>query len=205
MKAVDFPGRFRLLEAMATATLPQPAARKRLWTFDEMLAELGESNLPIELWDGEVIRSPTPVPNHQRIVSRLYKLMDAFVEERELGEVFISPLDVILSQHRVVQPDVFFISKARLKLVTDRVRCAPDLAVEVISEGSWRRDRVDKKDLYEQFAVREYWIVDPEAQTIEVFALEKGAFKLASRAEQSDTASSELLSGFTVAWSQLVL
>ncbi len=190
---------------MATATLPRPAARKRFWTFDEMLAELGESNLPVELWDGKIIMSPTPRPNQQRIVSRFYKLMDAFVEERELGEVFLSPLDVILSQHRVVQPDVFFIAKARLNLVTDRVRCAPDLAMEVISEGSWRRDRGDKKDLYEQFAVREYWIIDPEAQTIEVFALEKGAFKLASRAEPSDPAASKLLAGFTVAWSQLVL
>ncbi len=205
MKAVDFPGHFRLLEVMATAALPQPAARKRLWTFDEMLAELEESNLPFELWDGETIRSPTPVPNHQRIVFNFAMLLREFVMPRRLGEVFLSPLDVILSQHRVVQPDVFFISKARLNLVTDRVRCAPDLVVEVISEGSWRRDRVDKKDLYEQFAVREYWIVDPEAQTIEVFALKKGAFELASRAEQSDTAASKLLSGFTVAWSQLVL
>ena len=170
-----------------------------------MLAELGESNLPIELWDGEIIMSPTPVPNHQRIVYRFAKLLEEFVTAGKLGEVFLSPLDVILSQHRVVQPDVFFISKARLKLVTDRVRCAPDLAMEVISEGSWRRDRVDKKDLYEQVGVREYWIVDPEAQTIEVFALEKGAFKLASRVEQGETAASKLLFGFTVAWSQLVL
>ena len=190
---------------MTTATLPRPTQGKRLWTFDEMLAELGESNLPVELWNGEIIMSPTPVPNHQRIVFRFATLLREFVQPRELGEVFLSPLDVILSQHRVVQPDVFFISKARLNLVTDRVRCAPDLALEVVSEGSWRRDRVDKKDLYEQFGVREYWIVDPEAQTIEVFALEKGAFKLASRAEQGETAASKLLSGFTVAWSQLVL
>lgn len=170
-----------------------------------MLAELGESNLPIELWDGAIIMSPTPIPNHQRIVYRFAKLLEEFVTAGELGEVFLSPLDVILTQYQVVQPDVFFIAKARLKLVTDRVRCAPDLAVEVLSKGSRRRDRVDKKDLYEQFGVCEYWIVDPEAQTIEVFALEKGAFKLAARVEQGDTAASKLLSGFTVAWSQLVL
>jgi len=183
---------------MATATLPRPAARKRLWSYDEMVAELPETNLPVELWDGEIIMSPTPIPNHQRIVSRLYKLMDAFVADQKLGEVFLSPLDVVLSPRRAVQPDVFFIAKSRLNLVTDRVRCAPDLAVEVISEGSWKRDRVEKKDLYEQHGVREYWIVDPEAQTIEVFALEKGAFKLASKAEAGETASSKLLFGFSV-------
>jgi Uma2 family endonuclease len=190
---------------MATAALPRPAARKRLWTYDEMVAELPETNLPVELWDGEIIMSPTPVPNHQRVVSRLFKLMDSFVTENKLGEVFISPLDVILTQKRVVQPDVFFISQSRLNLVTDRVRCAPDLAVEVISEGSWKRDRVEKKDLYEQHGVREYWIVDLEARTIEVFSLDKGAFKLASKAESGEAASSKLLSGFSVAWSQLIL
>ena len=114
-------------------------------------------------------------------------------------------MDVILTPKRVIQPDVFFIFKARLNLVTDRVRCAPDLAVEVISEGSWRRDRVEKKDLYEQHGVREYWIVDAEAQTIEVFALDCGAFKLASKAELGETASSRLLPGFKVKWSQLIL
>jgi Uma2 family endonuclease len=189
---------------MATATLPNPVP-ERLWTFDEMVAELPESNLPMELWDGELIMSPTPVPNHQRIVFQFATILRDFVTLKKLGEVFLSPLDVILSQRRVVQPDVFFIAKARLNLVTDRVRCAPDLAVEVISAGSWKRDRVEKKDLYEQHGVREYWIVDAEAQTIEVFALDRGAFKLASKAELGETAASKLLPGFKVTWSQLIL
>ncbi len=170
-----------------------------------MVAELPETNLPMELWDGELVMSPTPVPDHQRIVYRFTKLLEEFVGAKGLGEVFISPLDVILGQRRVVQPDVFFIAKARLNLVTDRVRCAPDLTVEVISEGTWKRDRVEKKDLYEQHGVREYWIVDAEARTIEVFALDRGTFKLASKAEVGETASSKLLSGFKVTWSQLLL
>jgi len=77
--------------------------------------------------------------------------------------------------------------------------------VEVISEGSWKRDRVEKKDLYEQHGVREYWIIDPEAQTIEVFSLERGAFKLTSKVDLGETASSKLLPGFAVTWSQLIL
>ncbi len=189
---------------MATATLPPPSA-KRFWTYDEMLAELEETNLPVELWDGEIIMSPTPTPNHQRIVLRFAKLLEEAIFPKQLGEVFVSPLDVILTPHRVVQPDVFFISKDRLHLVTDRVRCAPDLALEIISQGSWRRDRVDKKDLYEQHGVREYWIIDSEAQTIEVFALENNAFKLHSKAEPGDTATSKLVPGFAVKWSQLVV
>lgn len=190
---------------MATATLSRPATTKRLWTYDEMLAEMEESNLPTELWNGEIIKSPTPNPDHQNIVFNFARELRDFVVARKLGKVFLSPLDVVLSQHRVVQPDLFFVSKSRLKLITDRFRMAPDLAVEVISEGSWKRDRVEKKDLYEQFGVREYWIVDPEAQTMEVFALEKGAFKLHAKAESGETAASKLLPGFKMAWSQLIL
>jgi Uma2 family endonuclease len=201
----DFRHGISLIASMATGTLRRPPARKRLWTYDELIAELPESNLPMELWDGEIIMSPTPIPDHQRMVSRLFKLMDAFVAGKKLGEVFISPLDVVLTQRRVVQPDVFFISRSRLGLVTDRVRCAPDLAVEVIYEGSWKRDRVEKKGLYEQHGVREYWIIDPEAQTIEVFSLERGAFKLTSKAEMGESASSKLLPGFAVTWSQLIV
>ena len=170
-----------------------------------MITELPESNLPIELWDGEIIMSPTPNPSHQTIVFNIASLLRDFVEPKKMGRIFLSPLDVILTARRVVQPDVFFIAKSRLNLVTDRVRCAPDLAVEVISPGSWKRDRVEKKGLYEQHGVREYWVIDPEAQTIEVFALDRGSFKLVSKADLGETASSKLLSGFQITWSQLML
>jgi Uma2 family endonuclease len=98
---------------MATATLPSPKT-KRLWTYEEMVAELPETSQPVELWNGEIIMSPAPHPSHQRIVGRFWKKLDRFVEERELGEAFFSPVDVVLTPHRVVQPDVLFISKARL-------------------------------------------------------------------------------------------
>ncbi len=190
------------MASMIVEALPETPA-KRLWTYDEMVAELPETNQPIELWDGELVMSPTPTPNHQRIVLRLTEELNAFVRRDRLGEVFISPLDVILSPHRVIQPDVFFISNANKTIVRDRVRGVPDLAVEVISPGTWRRDRVEKKALYEQVGVAEYWIIDSEARTIEVFALTKGSYQLHSRAEGAELAQSKLLEGFSVAFSQL--
>ena len=201
----DLPLEIGLLGGMATASLPHPRPRKRFWTYDEMVAEVPESNLPMELWNGEIVMSPTPNPDHQDIVFNLARELRDFVVARSLGKVFLSPLDVILSPHRVVQPDVFFIAKSRLDRTKDRIRCTPDLAVEVVSEGSWKRDRVEKKSLYEQVGVREYWIVDPESRTIEVFALERGTYKLVSRAEEGETAASKLLAGFSVKWSQLLL
>jgi Uma2 family endonuclease len=189
---------------MAIATPPRPAAR-RLWTYDEMVAELPETNLPVELWDGELIMSPTPRPNHQEITFQFARALAGFVEARKLGVVYLSPLDVVLSPRRVVQPDVFFIGRANLGIVGEQIRGVPDLVCEVISPGSWRRDRVEKKELYAQYGVSEYWIIDPESQTIEVLSLAKGVYRVHSRAEFGEMARSKLLAGFEVNWGQLSL
>lgn len=184
-------------------TSPKAKAR-RLWTYDEMVSELPETNLPTELWDGELVMSPTPTPSHQTVVLRLASLLDEFVRDSDAGKVFVSPLDVVLSQRRVVQPDVFFISKANTSIIQDRIRGVPDMAVEVISQGSWKRDRVEKKALYEQVGIGEYWIIDPESRSIEVFALAKGVYQLHSRGVDSELAKSRLLSGFKISFSRLL-
>jgi Uma2 family endonuclease len=190
---------------MTTAVLPKPPKAKRLWTYDAMLDELPESNLPMELWDGEIVMSPTPTPSHQTIVGSFYRSLAEFVQGERAGKVFISPLDVVLSQHRVVQPDVFFVANNNQGIVQDQIRGVPDLAMEVISPGSWKRDRVEKKALYEQVGIAEYWIIDPESRSIEVFALVKGVYQLHSRAADTEAAKSRLLPGFKASFSQLLL
>jgi Uma2 family endonuclease len=169
-----------------------------------MLAELPESNLPTELWEGEIVMSPTPTPSHQTIVFRLARRLEDFVNTKKAGTVFVSPLDVVLSPRRVVQPDVLFIANASQRIIRDRICGVPDLVMEVVSPGSWKRDRVEKKALYEQHGVSEYWVVDPEDRLIEVFALSKGGYQLRSRAEFGRKASSKLLPGFGLTWRQLV-
>ncbi|HLH56063.1 MAG TPA: Uma2 family endonuclease [Verrucomicrobiae bacterium] len=176
---------------------------RKFWTHDEMLAELPETAQPFELWDGEIVKSPSPHPNHQRIVLRFCERLSRFVAGRKLGEVFVSPLDVVLSPRRVVQPDVFFISHRRKDIVKDYIRGVPDLAVEIISEGTWERDRVAKRSLYEQFRLPEYWIVDPESRTIEVFALVGGSYQVHSRGQGKEQVSSRLLKGFKLTFEDL--
>ena len=188
--------------ATTTMTMPRPEA-KRLWTFDELAAEMPETNQPTELWDGELIMSPSPRPSHQKIVFHFARLLEDFVIARQLGIVHISPCDVVLSQSRVVQPDVIFISQAKEGITQNQIRGVPDLVVEVISEGSWRRDRIDKKALYEQYGLPEYWIIDPETRAIEVFVLDQGAYHLHCRASDDEPANSKLLSGFALSFSQL--
>ncbi len=187
------------------ARTPRRSNQKdRLWTFDEMLAELDETNQPTELWDGELIMAPAPTPHHQDVVFRLARAMTNFVELRKLGKVYVSPLDVVLTQRRVVQPDIIYISREHSAILRDRIRGVPDLLVEVISPGSWRRDRVDKKALYEQHGVKEYWTVDLEAETIDVWTLEEGSYTLLGRSGRGDIARSQLLPGLEVAVDQVL-
>ena len=105
---------------------------------------------------------------------------------------------MVLSPHRVTQPDVAFISKERLGIVTKTINGPVDLAAEVISLGDRNRDRIEKRDLYEQYGVREYWLIDPEAQTVEVLHLESGRYQLIMRCTPGQTAASRLLPGFEV-------
>jgi Uma2 family endonuclease len=172
--------------------------KKRRWTFDELVAQTPETNQPTELWDGELIMTPAPTPLHQRISFRLAQLMEQFVSAHQLGEVMVAPVDVVLTQRRIVQPDILYISNAKRGIIQDRIDGVPDLVVEVVSPGTWRRDHMDKKALYEQFGVQEYWIVDPEAKMIEVFVLEQKSYRLLGRWGTGERARSQQLAGFEV-------
>jgi Uma2 family endonuclease len=189
-----------------SAAIPRPVPRRlarRRWTYDELAAELPESNLPTELWDGELIMSPAPSFFHQEIVARLYKMLDRWVRKHRLGRTVFAPLDMVLAPRRSVQPDVMFISNERLDIIQTVVRGPADLVAEVISPEGRRRDRFDKRDLYEQHGVREYWLIDPEARTVEVFHLEGPAYRLTGRWRAGEIAESQLLKGFSVPVSNL--
>lgn len=176
---------------------------QRRWTFEELASEVPESNLPMELWDGELIMSPTPSFFHQEIVDRFHDMLKSWVRPRRLGKTAVAPLDMILTPRHATQPDVLFISNERLGIIQDRVRGAADLVAEVTSPGSRHRDRIEKRDLYEQHGVKEYWIVDPEAETVEVLFLERGEYRLVGRWRPGDQAQSQLLKGFTLAVAEL--
>jgi len=194
-----------IVPVIAAKPRPAPATWKnRRWTFDELVAELPESNLPTELWDGELVMSPAPSFLHQEIVDRFHDLLKAWVRRHQLGKTGLAPLDMVLTTRRATQPDVVFISSERLGIIQERIMGAADLVAEVISPGSRRRDRIDKRDLYEQHGVREYWIIDPEAKTVEVLFLEADTYRLAGRWHPGERARSRLLKGFEVPVSPLL-
>lgn len=131
-----------------------------------------------ELIDGKIYMSPSPVTDHQRIISRLLSKIFSYVEEEGLGEVFVSPFDVYLDEHaNAVQPDLIFVSKTNIHIVQDHIHGVPDLLIELLSPGNKTHDTVTKKNLYETFKVKEYWIIDPATKESIGYRLEGGHYQ----------------------------
>lgn len=129
-----------------------------------------------ELIDGELYVTPAPNPSHQDVVTRLCVQLQPFVETRRLGRVLVAPVDVHLRSGDIVQPDLVFIRKERMDIIRSALRGAPDIAIEVLSPSRPERDRIVKKQLFAENGVGEYWIVDPQARSVEVFVLDGDAY-----------------------------
>jgi len=136
-----------------------------------------------EIHEGELSVTPAPGTRHQRILGRLNDLLRRHVEDRGLGEVLLSPVDCILSDSTIVQPDLVYLDPTRAHLVSERgIEGPPTLVVEILSPSTTNIDRSTKRQLYRRFGVPHYWIVDPEARTVEAYALDEGEYQLAARA-----------------------
>jgi len=177
---------------------PAAAPAGRRYTYAELAAEMPETNQPCELWDGELIMSSAASFYHQEVTLRFCRQLYDWVTRHKLGKVVAGPIDMVLSPRRVTQPDVAYVCQARLDIITAAINGPADLAAEVISLGNRSRDRIEKRDLYEQYGVREFWLIDPEAQTVEVLSLESGRYELFLRCTNGQTAASKLLPGFEV-------
>jgi len=169
------------------------------WTYDDLVA-LPEDNLRHEIIDGEHVVSPAPIPKHQIVVGHIHGILYRYLQEHPIGRVFVAPLDIIFSPHNVLEPDVLYISNERSIIGPKNVQGAPDLTVEVLSELK-RRDEVDKLAVYERFGVVEYWIADPEAETVRVYR--RGAAgtygsAVELRAHRQDVLTSLLFPGLTI-------
>ena len=169
--------------------------KEKVWTYKEYLRNTDEGRY--ELINGRLERMPAPSVEHQRILLRLYKLLDRSVGEAR-GEVLVAPVDVVLSQTVVVQPDLVLVLKEREDMVKDRIFGPPDLVVEIVSPNTVRRDTFVKKELYAKAGVKEYWIVYPEERAIEVWVLKDGKYHLHSVSEGDGRVKSEVLKGLEV-------
>ncbi len=131
-------------------------------TTDEYLYDTEETNRTRELAYGRVREPPSPFFSHQQLVLKVATVLASHVEARNLGQVAIAPLDVVLdrNRHLIVQPDVLFVARARLSIIDKQVWGAPDFVVEVLSSGTEDHDRGEKLEWYREYGVRECWLVD---------------------------------------------
>lgn len=185
----------------STANLPQPLkGAAKHWTYEEYYRLTPESHDErYEIDNGELVPMPAPTVVHQRIIMELAHAMDPFTKEHALGEIFISPLDVIFDDDNTAQPDLLFVTTARKEIIKERgVFGAPDMVVEVLSPSSTRRDREEKSTKYLRFMVQEYWLVNPIERSIEVRIWRGDYWAVHSLAREIRSAESLILPGFSL-------
>jgi len=167
------------------------------WTEEDYFS-LPDTNRYVELSEGRLIMPPHPTYTHQAVLEELYVHLRTFVREHNLGVVRIAPLPVRLWPGKIREPDIFFIGKEHSDRIGERVCGVPDLVVEVLSSSTQRTDRIEKFSEYARAGVREYWLVDPEKKTVEIYVLKQGAYVLIDKYNTNQIAKSEILPGFNV-------
>jgi Uma2 family endonuclease len=173
------------------ATLEKQAKR---WTYEEYYKL--EDDQRYEIIHGNLLMAPAPDTWHQDWLSKLNTLITLYLRKKNLGRLFIAPVDVVLDEENTVQPDLVFVAKNNLGIIQRRaIFGTPDLLVELVSPSSVRRDRYDKKELYARFAVKEFWIGDPGNQSLEILTLKKGRYELLCAAEEKGKVRSLVLTG----------
>lgn len=150
--------------------MAMPATLPRRWTRPEVEALIDANPLQTpryELIDGELLVTPSPGPAHQSFVGSLFTILHAYVAANGLGKVFFAPADLELRPGNINQPDLFVLPPGIRPGRRWRGVTSLRLAVEVLSKGSRRHDRVTKRFHYQEIAVPEYWIVDIDAGVVE--------------------------------------
>ncbi len=155
-------------------------------------------NAPYQLIHGKLVFMAAPRLNHQRVLNRINTSIFNYIDDKELGEIFVAPTDVQFDDENMMQPDILFVSIKR-KLLLDnelRVMGAPDFVVEILSKGTEQYDRTKKMMIYGKYEVVEYWIVNIKAENIEVYHNKNKEMYLVQTAEKDDTIQSKAIDGF---------
>jgi Uma2 family endonuclease len=162
-------------------------------TIMEVYKSLPEGTLA-ELIDNNLYMSPSPLASHQKTLQRIFRKLSEEIEDTGRGEIYIAPFDVYLDEDQnAVQPDIIVVLKANEGIIDRKghIHGVPDLLIEILSPGNKDHDQIRKKELYERFGVKEYWMVDPETKTVTGYSLQSG--KYAWLSEETGKINSRLL------------
>jgi len=167
----------------------------------EYMQNYAETTQPMELLDGEISILPTPKDIHQAVSIMLSALLYNYIATHQWGQIRTAPNDVIFDEATVLQPDIFCVAveNAHCKVEEDGYwHGVPDLCIEILSPSTAKRDRSTKYEAYARFGVREYWLVEPEAQFIEVYTLQEGDYQRVGVFGTDETFTSAVVAGLTV-------
>lgn len=122
--------------------------------------------------------SPSPTTEHRRVSRRLFMGISLFTEETKIGEAFYAPYDVFLDEHsNAVQPDIVYVSAANAEVIKrDAIHGVPDMIIEILSQSNSKHDLIKKKELYQRFGVKEYWIINPDTKETIGYTLKDQTF-----------------------------
>jgi Uma2 family endonuclease len=190
---------------MAGTDRTPPRSAVRL-TYDDFV-HFPDDGKRHELIDGEHYVTPSPNLGHQRILGKLHLVIGNYLAANPIGEVFFAPLDVVMSYHDVVEPDLLYVSRERAAqvLVPEHVRGVPNLVVEIASKSTRKRDQTIKRALYERMGVSEYWIVDPKSEVVRVYRRGDAGFEqpVERRRNARDTLTTTLLPGLEISLDEI--
>jgi Uma2 family endonuclease len=156
-----------------------------------------------EIIDGRAYAMSAPRVSHQMVLGELYALLHAHFRGRRC-RVFLSPIDVRLSEHDVVQPDLIVVCD-RTQITDTHIEGPPELVVEILSPSTQRHDRVRKLYLYARFGVKEYWIFQPHPALAEVLLLDGASYRIAGAYTDSDRLVSLLFPELTLSLDEVFL
>ncbi|MHC4088993.1 MAG: Uma2 family endonuclease [Planctomycetota bacterium] len=152
-----------------------------------------------EILDGELHVSPSPKTEHQRAVLNLGSMLSRFVDARDLGEVFVAPFDVLLTETDIVQPDIIFVARENSSIITpDNIRGVPNLLVEVLSQAHPELDTRDKRQVYARCGVPFYWLADPWHKTLTELQLLEQNYATVTQCRAGDTFTPQLFADLTM-------
>lgn len=168
--------------------MADPLRKNRIvLTYDDY-ALLPDDRNRHEILEGDLIVTPSPTTNHQKVSRNLEFILFSHIKQNNSGELFYAPIDVILDESTVVQPDIIFILKEHLHILSKRgVDGAPDLLVEILSPATAKYDRISKKQLYARYGVRWFWIVDPDEKKVEEYEREGETYNLRTARSEKDS------------------
>jgi Uma2 family endonuclease len=204
---------FSLGNTMATATTlttvpPSPQEWKDVleellppqgrWSEEEYLVLTDHRSRLVEFTDGFLEILPMPTDKHQAILGFLYSAFLGFIDPRG-GKVRFSPLRLQIRPGKFREPDLLLLRSAGDPRWQNRFWLGADLALEVVSEDKPERDLVDKRDDYAEGRIPEYWIVNPQTETITILRLSGDVYEEAGVYRRGESAASLLLAGFSVA------